>query len=161
MAGPLVFGRIWCGWACWFAMIFDLLPYPYSRFRLPGKWDALRCIQFGVSLVLIAALWFGLGYAATTGLVGLQWFIMGLLLYYASGIVLAFALKDNRAFCKYLCPIAVVQKAGLWFALLKIAGDAPKWDSCDACVEMCPMNVRVPDYLLNGERVLSTECPLC
>ncbi len=25
--GPLVFGRGWCGYACWTAMILDLLPY--------------------------------------------------------------------------------------------------------------------------------------
>ncbi len=161
IAGPLVFGRVWCGWACWFAMIFDLLPYPYSRYRQPGAWDKVRYWHFGMSLLMVAALWFGFGYAATTGIAGLQWFIMGLLLYYAVGIVLAFALKDNRAFCKYLCPIAVVQKASSRFALLKIAGEAPKCDSCNACVEMCPMNIRVPDYILHGERVLSTECTLC
>ena len=25
--GPLIFGRGWCGYACWIAMILDLLPY--------------------------------------------------------------------------------------------------------------------------------------
>ena len=27
IAGPLVFGRGWCGYACWTAMVLDLLPY--------------------------------------------------------------------------------------------------------------------------------------
>ena len=27
IAGPLLFGRGWCGYACWTAMILDLLPY--------------------------------------------------------------------------------------------------------------------------------------
>ena len=26
---------------------------------------------------------------------------------------------------------------------------------------MCPMDIRIPDYIKNGERVLSTECSLC
>ncbi len=30
--GPLVFGRGWCGYACWTAMVLDFLPY-----KIPGK----------------------------------------------------------------------------------------------------------------------------
>jgi ferredoxin len=26
---------------------------------------------------------------------------------------------------------------------------------------MCPMDVRISDYILKGQRVLSTECSLC
>ena len=36
-------------------------------------------------------------------------FIIGNILYYTVGIILAFAFKDNRAFCKYICPITVIQ----------------------------------------------------
>ena len=25
--GPLLFGRLWCGWACWTVMVLDLLPF--------------------------------------------------------------------------------------------------------------------------------------
>ena len=25
--GPLLFGRSWCGYACWTAMVLDFLPY--------------------------------------------------------------------------------------------------------------------------------------
>ena len=32
IAGPLFFGRGWCGYACWTAMILDLLPY-----KVPNK----------------------------------------------------------------------------------------------------------------------------
>ena len=36
--GPLVFGRGWCGYACWTAMILDLLPYkvPQLAFKRCG-----------------------------------------------------------------------------------------------------------------------------
>ena len=27
LAGPLIFNRGWCGWACWTAMVLDLLPF--------------------------------------------------------------------------------------------------------------------------------------
>ena len=29
--GPLLFGRGWCGYACWTAMILDLLPYKLPK----------------------------------------------------------------------------------------------------------------------------------
>ena len=29
--GPLLFGRGWCGYACWTAMVLDLLPYKQPR----------------------------------------------------------------------------------------------------------------------------------
>jgi ferredoxin len=47
------------------------------------------------------------------------------------------------------------------FALLKVKGDAGICNNCQACTKMCPMNIRIPDYTQNGQRVLSTECSLC
>jgi ferredoxin len=47
------------------------------------------------------------------------------------------------------------------FSLIKIGGEASKCNDCDACEKMCPMDVRVSDYILNNQRVLSTECSLC
>jgi len=162
IAGPLILGRVWCGWACWFAMIFDLLPYPYSRFRIPGRWGMLRYVHFFVSLAAVLLLVFGFDYrGGVLGQSGLEWFVAGLAAYYAIGIVMAMVLKDNRAFCKYLCPISVPLKVTSRFALLKVTGTAEKCGDCAACVEMCPMNIRVRDYLENNERVLSTECTLC
>ncbi|GAB4511651.1 MAG: hypothetical protein OHK0046_10010 [Anaerolineae bacterium] len=163
IVGPLIFGRVWCGWACWFGMVFDLLPYKHSRYRRPGDWGKLRYLHFGLSLVIVLTLWFAFDYqGGALGETGMVWFVGGLLLYYATGIGLAFALKDNRAFCKYLCPIAVPLKFSTRFSLLKITGlTAEHCTTCEACVEMCPMNIRVKDYVIEGERVLSTECTLC
>ena len=81
--------------------------------------------------------------------------------YYAIGILLAYRLKDNRAFCKYVCPIPVLQKVTGRFAMIKIAGAADKCNDCGACNKMCPMDIRISDYVLNKQRVLSTECILC
>ncbi len=83
------------------------------------------------------------------------------LCYYLIGIGLAYTLKDNRAFCKYVCPVSVPLKLSARFALLKVAGDADKCNDCRACVKLCPMDIRIPDYVLNDKRVLSTECSLC
>lgn len=161
LIGPALFGRLWCGWACWTVMVLDLLPFKRPSGRLPGKWGWLRYLHFALSLGLVLALFFAFGFRDGASGMAVAWFVIGNALYYVIGIILAFALKDNRAFCKYVCPVAVPLKITTRFSLLKIQGDAAKCNDCDACEKMCPMDVRISDYVLNGERVLTTECSLC
>lgn len=161
VVGPLLFGRIWCGWACWFGMIFDWLPYPHPRYRIPGLIGKLRYAHFALSALTVVLVWAGLSAQGVVGDSGMVWFVAGLAGYYLIGIAMALALKDNRAFCKYLCPLGVLMKSTARFALLKIDGKAALCDGCDVCVEMCPMNIRISDYILNHQRVLSSECTLC
>lgn len=160
--GPLLFGRLWCGWACWTVMVLDLLPFQRPSGRLPKKFESIRYWHAGLSLGSTALLVFAFGYkGGLTGMSGIAWFVTGNLFYYGLGIGLAYALKDNRAFCKYVCPVAVVLKLTARFSLLKIKGDPAKCNDCRACNKVCPMNIRVSDYTLENNRVLSTECSLC
>ena len=46
--------------------------------------------------------------------------IEGNLIYYVVGIGLAFKLKDNRTFCKYICPITVFLKSSSYFSILRV-----------------------------------------
>jgi polyferredoxin len=158
--GPLIFGRGFCGWACWTAMVLDLLPFDKSKGWVPGPWKWMRYAHFVVSFAIVAALVFLFGYRPR-GMTPLGWLLAGNLLYYVSGISLAYALKDNRAFCKYLCPIPVLMKLGSRFALLKVSGASESCNQCMACVKVCPMDIRIPDYVKAHQRVLSTECILC
>jgi ferredoxin-type protein NapH len=162
IVGPLLFGRLWCGWACWSVMVFDLLPYKRPAGRLRGKWGWLRYAHIALSAALALALWrvFGVRIGTNSG-AAIAWFLAGNALYYAVGIGLAVALKDNRAFCKYLCPVAVPLKLTSRFSLLKIGTDAAKCTDCGACMKTCPMDIRIPDYVRASRRVLSTECTLC
>ena len=158
--GPLIFGRGFCGWACWTAMVLDLLPFDKSKGWISGPWRWMRYVHLALSLGLVAALVFLLHYRPQ-GLAPVWWMLTGNLLYYVSAIPLAFLLKDNRAFCKYLCPVPVLMKLGSRFALLKVSGAKESCNRCMACVKVCPMDIRIPDYLTAGQRVLSTECILC
>ena len=154
--GPLVFGRGWCGYACWTAMVLDLLP-----FRTPEKprkgWGFIRYIIFALSFLFVLALFI----FRAEDLESVMWisFIVGNILYYAVGITLAFVLRDNRAFCKYICPVTVFLKPMSYPALLRIKVDSDKCLHCGKCERVCPMNVEVPSNSLKKKN--STECILC
>ncbi len=163
ICGTLIFGRGWCGWACWTAMILDLLPWRQPEKGRLKKFGVVRYIHFVFSLLLVLLFWFILEqrdiYSKSFN--ELMWLATGNLFYYSSGLLLAFRLKDNRAFCKYLCPIPVLQKIGARFALLKVQINADKCINCGVCEKNCPMDIKLLEYKDRGTRVLSTECIMC
>jgi polyferredoxin len=117
-----------------------------------------------LSAALVAALVFGLKYSIARrpyDVAAFYWFAGGNLVYYGAAVALAFALKDNRAFCKYLCPIVAFLKPAAVPSLLKVGSDAEKCDSCGACDKVCPMDVKVAAYAEAGRRVLASECIQC
>ena len=154
--GPLLFGRGWCGYTCWTAIVLDFLPYKIPKHpRKKIGW--IRYIIFAASLIFVSAL-----FLANVGNIEriMFWsFIIGNLLYYSVGIMLAFLFKDNRAFCKYICPITVFLKPMSYFSLLRIKCDKSKCISCGKCKRICPMNVDVTDN--SRKRINGTECILC
>ncbi len=154
--GPLFFGRGWCGYACWTAMVLDFLPYKTPN-RPRKKIGWIRYIVFAASLVFVAALF--LSHVGNMEKIMFWAFVIGNLLYYAVGIGLAFLLKDNRAFCKYICPITVFLKPMSYFSLLRIKCDTSKCVSCGRCRQVCPMDVDVTDN--SRKRENGTECILC
>lgn len=163
IAGTVIFGRGWCGWACWTAMILDLLPWKKPKNGRIHSLGILRYFHFLFSLGIVLYFWFILDYRAYSSqtLIEVYWLVTGNFLYYLVGILLASMLKDNRAFCKYICPIPVLQKIGSRFSLLKIEIDLEKCIDCGMCEKICPMDIKLLDYKNNGQRVLSTECILC
>ena len=154
--GPLIFGRGWCGFACWTAMILDLLPYKIPQ--QPRKsWGWIRYITFVLSFIFVSGLF--LAQVKNMEQIMFWLFLIGNSFYYIVGIFLAFTLKDNRAFCKYICPITVFLKPASYFSLLRIKCDKSKCVSCGKCKKVCPMNVDVTDN--SRKRKNGTECILC
>ena len=156
IAGPLFFGRGWCGYACWTGMVLDLLPYKTPKGeRKSFGW--IRYIVFLISLTFVGSLFiFKVGNLET---IMFYSFIVGNIIYYGLGIILAFVLKDNRAFCKYICPITVFLKPASYFAVIRVRCDHSKCIKCQKCVRNCPMNVDMLDD--SRKRKNGTECILC
>ncbi len=119
--GPLLFGRGWCGYACWTAMVLDFLPYKQPKKPRKEKLGVLRYVMFVLSLAVVLSL-FLMKIANLEGIIS-GIFLVGNTFYYIVGIVLAFVFKDNRAFCKYLCPVTVFLKPMSYFSLLRVHCD--------------------------------------
>ena len=86
-------------------------------------------------------------------------FIAGNILYYAAGVILAFVFRDNRAFCKYICPVTVFLKPASYFSLIRVRCDKSRCVGCGKCRRVCPMGVDVTDN--SRKRKNGTECILC
>lgn len=141
IVGPSLFNRGWCGWACWTAAILALSPWNQKSGRIK-KLEKIKYIHFTILTIIIFILVLLFNYNLQTihGTILLAdqsittlfhipsfwWFLIGNLSYYTSGITLAFFLKDNRAFCKYLCPIACFLKIGASKSILRIEGNKEK-----------------------------------
>lgn len=156
IAGPLVFGRGWCGYACWTGMILDLLPYKIPKGERKNI-GFIGYIVFIISLIFVSLLFI---FSVENKNDIMFWaFVIGNIIYYVVGIILAFTLKDNRAFCKYICPITVFLKPMSYFTMLRVKCDKSKCIDCKKCIKNCPMNVDMTDN--SRKRKNGTECILC
>ena len=130
--GPIIFGRGWCGYACWTGMILDLLPYKVPKEKRK-KLGFIRYITFSLSFIFVAIL-FIFKFDNLSNI--MFWaFIIGNVIYYITGISLAFIFKDNRAFCKYICPITIFLKPASYFSLIRVKRDKDKCINCKKCIK--------------------------
>lgn len=127
------------------------------NYRHARRIGFIRYITFTASFVFVGALF--LCHVENIEQIMFWAFLVGNILYYAIGIILAFAFRDNRAFCKYICPITVFLKPMSYFSLLHVKCDKERCVSCGKCKRVCPMNVDVTDN--SRKRENGTECILC
>ena len=154
--GPLFFGRGWCGYACWTGAILDLLPYKKPKNKRL-KIGFIRYIMFIISFLFVVSLF--IFKVQNIEKIMFYAFIIGNIIYYLTGISLATLLKDNRAFCKYICPVTIFLKPASYFSYLRVKCDHTKCIKCRKCLNNCPMNVDMLDD--SRKRINRTECILC
>jgi polyferredoxin len=170
--GPFIWGRGFCGWACWTAAFLEWLPIKENK-PVPEKYTHFRFLVFFIS-ILIPVMFVLLGYdwysnhiyedgkLVQMGKPGaLIWFLAGNGIYYLVAILLAFKFKKKRAFCKIACPVSLVMKAQTTIAFVKKTPSGKECISCKVCNINCPMDVDVMTYISAGKKVSSSECILC
>ena len=157
IGGPLIFGRTWCGFACWTAMILDILPFKTPKTPRKEKLGIFRLFVFITTLLYFCFVWFF--YREKIDNIMYISFLAGNALYYITGIILAVIFRDNRAFCKYFCPVTMFLKPASYFSLMRIRCSEEKCNKCNKCIKNCPMNVDMLDS--KRSRKNGTECIMC
>jgi len=172
--GPLIWGRGFCGWACYTAALLEWLPIKENK-TIPKKFTYIRIPVLIVSLLIPFILiqsgydYYGRHIFSPTDGAFIEthkvdqfiWFLAGYISYYIIGIILAFVFRKKRAFCKVFCPVSLIMKLPARIALIKVKPSENKCIQCGKCNEVCPMDIDVKKYIMNGQKVLSTECILC
>jgi polyferredoxin len=166
IVGPMLFGRLVCGWGCWRSMVLELLPIGRSPGRRRGAWTFLAFggLAATAGIGALSVLRSGHHAGGTPGglrVSSLGWIALGFGVYYAASIGLAFVLKDQRAFCKYLCPNSAILRVTSRFSLLKMSAKRELCNACGACSQICPMDIDVAQFAARGFRVASGDCILC
>lgn len=144
-------------------MVLDFFPWMKPGYGRLKNWGVLRYIHFLISLILVLILWYvyGMEDFDKHSVIELNWLIIGNLFYFSIAILLTVIMKDNRAFCKYVCPIPVLMKLGSRFSIWKINIDKEKCTECKLCEINCPMNIQLLSYMKNNQRINSSECIAC
>lgn len=172
--GPFIWGRGFCGWACWTAAVLEWLPIKENK-KIPLHLTRYRYLALAFSLLLpLVFIWLGYDWIQmhinesrgdsifVSGKPGsLIWFAASNLLYYAIAISLAFKFRKKRAFCKIACPVSLFMKCQTTVALIQRIPTENDCISCGVCNKNCPMDVDVMGYISQGKRVRSSECIQC
>ena len=173
----VIFGRAFCGWACPFGALQDLLS-PISkrlnrRFGIPRLWEA-RYLKYGVLALVVVAAWaFGTKWfclfdpggmvTATIPTLGVSRFTGD---NWASGeylpmkiiytiVFITGVLIITRAWCRFICPYGAMVAPFNKVSVLHLKRDPDSCIGCNLCTKTCPMNIDV----VKEER--SAECILC
>jgi len=158
--GPLLFGRGFCGWACWNASLFEILPVRGEKKKLAEHYLMYKYIILVIVLVLPVILIFcGLTFQDRKD--QLKWLLIENGIIYFLGAAMAFVLSDRRAFCKYLCPAGALMTITSPMSVIKVERNHLKCSKCRRCEEACPMDIPILNYISSNQRVSHPECILC
>ena len=168
----LALGRFWCGWACPFGLVQDLV----SLVRRGRSQDVLRLPRFAWTkfVVLIAVLILA-GVVAETLFCKIcpagslfaaipQRFVSTELefgtFFYVHLVTLAIALVlfalVGRFWCRYLCPMGAVLGLFNPVSILKVRVDFDKCSRCEDCLSVCPAKIEKLEDIES-----CTDCTRC
>jgi len=165
----IILGRTFCGWACPFGTLHDMLSYSNAKRSIQTRnywyvkyiilfltlglaWVALDTVfcKFCPSGSLFAAIPFLILYPKTE--FGAPFYIHMFTL--VSTIILA--LLISRFWCRYLCPLGAIAGAFNKVGILTIDWDEAKCKKCKNCLDICVMGITEMEEVGS-----STDCIFC
>jgi ferredoxin-type protein NapH len=167
--GVLV-GRAFCGWACPFGALHDLInALRGKKTRNPRRYGYVKYV---VLVAVLAAAWIGMDtffckicpsgslFAAIPFYV-LNPNFQGFSLFFYIHIVtlvatLGLAYVVSHFWCRYLCPLGAIHGAFNRLSLLRIRRDEDRCVGCQVCLQACEMGIEILE-----EIGVSTDCTLC
>lgn len=168
----LALGRFWCGWACPFGLVQDLVSLVRGRragdrLRLPRSAGVKFVVLLGVVLLAWAAgetLFCKVCPAGSLFGAIPQRFVstelhFGTFFYVhlaTLGAALVLFALAGRFWCRYLCPMGAVLGLFNPVSVLKVRVDFQKCSRCQACLRVCPARI---DRLEDIESC--TDCTRC
>ena len=166
----MIFGRAFCGWACPFGTMHDLLS-PTNR-RKGVKTRNRWYVKYVILLLTLAVAWFALDtvfcklcpsgslFAAIPfRLLYPEAAEFGLLFYihvFTLALTIALALFITRFWCRYLCPMGAIAGVFTKLGILTIKLDEAKCKKCSTCLDACTMGITKTEDIWK-----STDCILC
>jgi len=179
LLGSLVFGRLWCGWACpvgglqeFAAPVNDRAPGPKAKYVKWFIWFPwLFAIAFGALSVggyRAIDLFYGTAGGISVAAQADRPILIAYIIYF--GVIALFLgvamTVGRRAACHSVCWMAPFMICGRsvrnrfgWPALRPIA-DEPTCRSCGTCTRECPMGLDVQGLVHSGS-MEHVECTLC
>lgn len=170
----IIFGRLFCGWACPGAGLQEAcFSFQDKRFK-GGKRDWIKYFIWVPWVTAIAALFFKAG-----GIKSIQPFYqmkggfsvtdtISYIVYFSvvTLIVLPAVIAGRRGFCHTICWMAPFMVIGtrigrtLCLPMLRLKSDTQKCGDCKTCTKSCPMSLDVNAMVQSG-RMADSECILC
>jgi ferredoxin-type protein NapH len=163
-------GRAFCGWACPFGALHDLLSYLRGdkSFRVRRFWF----VKFIVLFAVLGAAWYALDtvfckFCPSGSLFGAIFFRLRYpqsltfnlpfaIHMFTLALTIVLALLISRFWCRYLCPMGAIAGAFNKVSIVNISLDEKKCKKCFVCLEACGMGItKLKD--IGG----STDCILC
>ena len=166
----LFLGRFWCGWACPFGTVQDLVMWLRRRQDFvklsPAAWTKFLVLA-GVLLsawIATDTLFCKVCPAGSLFAAIPHWFVSPELsfgtFFYVHLITLAISLVAffliGRFWCRYLCPLGGIFAAFNRLSILKLKLDMSRCTHCMQCLRVCPVKIENPEDIES-----STDCIRC
>jgi len=171
-------GRAFCGWACPFGFLQELLhkipgpkfelwrPLRYGRYvvlvllvmAVPAIWGIESPLYF-CRLCPVAAFEAALPYAVTHG--GFPSFWGAVIKFSIAGLVLVLAVFSLRIFCRVLCPIGALTSLLNPISAFALRQDTELCAQCGECARACPVGVDLHQETRPLAYKAPMDCILC